>query len=99
MVCVVVSLLLKRNIGVLFGVLRYPRSDAPPPFFFACYVCVSLCCLVVSAMLCFETERHSASRQHNWKQLDNTNIHNHLGFLDRSGHFFIQVAPQLSSRG
>jgi hypothetical protein len=34
MVCVVVNLLLKRNIGVLFGVLRGPRSDAP---FFACY--------------------------------------------------------------
>jgi hypothetical protein len=33
MVCVV-PLLLKRNIGVLFGVLRGPRSDAP---FFACY--------------------------------------------------------------
>jgi hypothetical protein len=35
MVCVVVPLLLKRNIGVLFGVLRNPRSDVP--FFLACF--------------------------------------------------------------
>jgi hypothetical protein len=33
MVCVRVPLLLKRNIGVLFGVLSGPRSDAPPFFF------------------------------------------------------------------
>jgi hypothetical protein len=30
MVCVIVPLLLKQNIGVLFGVLRRPCSDAPP---------------------------------------------------------------------
>jgi hypothetical protein len=55
MVYVVVPLLLKWNIGVLFGALRRPRSDAPPPpFFFACYVSVSLCCSVASVMLCFE---------------------------------------------
>jgi hypothetical protein len=35
MVCVLVPILLKRNIGVLFGVLRGPRSDAP--FLLACY--------------------------------------------------------------
>jgi hypothetical protein len=29
MVCVIVPLLLKRKVGVLFGVLRGPRSDAP----------------------------------------------------------------------
>jgi hypothetical protein len=33
MVCDVVPLLLKRNNGVLFGVLRGPCSDAPPTFF------------------------------------------------------------------
>jgi hypothetical protein len=33
--CALVPLLLKRNNGVLFGVLRVPRSDAP--FFLACY--------------------------------------------------------------
>jgi hypothetical protein len=31
MVCIVVPVLLKRNVGVLFGVLRGPRSDVPPP--------------------------------------------------------------------
>jgi hypothetical protein len=36
MVCILVSLLLKRNIGVLFGVLRDPSSDAPH-FFLVCY--------------------------------------------------------------
>jgi hypothetical protein len=30
MVCVLVPLLLKRNIGVLFGVLRGHHSDDPP---------------------------------------------------------------------
>jgi hypothetical protein len=35
MVCVLVPLLLKRNIGVLLGVLRGPRSDAA--IFFPCY--------------------------------------------------------------
>jgi hypothetical protein len=35
MVCVRVPLLLKRNVGVLFGVLRGPRRDAP---FLAFYV-------------------------------------------------------------
>jgi hypothetical protein len=29
MVCVLVPLLLKRNVKVLFGVLRDPHSDAP----------------------------------------------------------------------
>jgi hypothetical protein len=29
MVCVIVTLLLNRKFGVLFGVLRGPRSDAP----------------------------------------------------------------------
>jgi hypothetical protein len=29
MVCVLVPLLLKRNIGVLFGVLRGSRNDVP----------------------------------------------------------------------
>jgi hypothetical protein len=35
MVHVRVPLLLKRNAGVLFGVLRGPRSDVP--FFLVCY--------------------------------------------------------------
>jgi hypothetical protein len=80
MVCVLVPLLLNRNIGVLFGVLRGPRSDFP--LFLACYdsayivwvymlslyfcdavfiwnlshpfLPVSLLCLVVSSLLCFE---------------------------------------------
>jgi hypothetical protein len=30
MIRVLVPLLLKRNVGVLFGVLRGPRSDVPP---------------------------------------------------------------------
>jgi hypothetical protein len=40
MVCVRVPLLLKLNFGVLFGVLRGPRSDARP-FFLACYGSIS----------------------------------------------------------
>jgi hypothetical protein len=35
MVCVRVPLLLKRNVGLLFGVLRGPRNEAPR--FFTCY--------------------------------------------------------------
>jgi hypothetical protein len=31
MVCVLVPLLLKRKVGVLFGVLSGPCSDTPPP--------------------------------------------------------------------
>jgi hypothetical protein len=34
MVCVRVPLLLKRNVGVLFGVLRSPRSDVTEFSFF-----------------------------------------------------------------
>jgi hypothetical protein len=41
MVYVVVSLLLKRNIGILFGVLRGPRSDAP--FFFFIFLVLYRC--------------------------------------------------------
>jgi hypothetical protein len=52
MVCVVVPLLLKRNFGVLFGVL----AVMPPFFFFACYGSVSLWCLLVSFLLCFEAQ-------------------------------------------
>jgi hypothetical protein len=40
MIRVHVPLLLKRDVGVLFGVLRGPRSDVP--FFLACYGSVSL---------------------------------------------------------
>jgi hypothetical protein len=39
MVCVLVPLLLKQKVGVLFGVLRGPRSDA---LFLACYDSISL---------------------------------------------------------
>jgi hypothetical protein len=38
MVCVLVPFLLKRNIRVLFGVLRGPRGDAP--FFCLLWVCI-----------------------------------------------------------
>jgi hypothetical protein len=41
MVFVRVPLVLKRNVWVLFGVLRGPRSDAPTPFL-ACYGSVPL---------------------------------------------------------
>jgi hypothetical protein len=46
MVCVLVPLLLKRKVGVLFDVLRGPRSDAP--FFFSL---LCLCIVVLSS--CF----------------------------------------------
>jgi hypothetical protein len=46
MVCVLVPPLLKRNVGVLFGVLRGPDSDAHPPW--ACDGVVSLRCQIVS---------------------------------------------------
>jgi hypothetical protein len=50
MVCVRVPLLLKRKFGVLFSVLRGPRSDASPPFFsLLCF------CIVVRKM---ERTRH-----------------------------------------
>jgi hypothetical protein len=57
MVCIRVPLLLKRNIGVLFGVLRGPRSDVPPPFFFSLLWSVSLFCLVVSFLPRYEALR------------------------------------------
>jgi hypothetical protein len=49
MVCVCVPLLLKRNIGLLFGVLRGSRSDAPPPFLLVmvCIVVMSSCFLLI----------------------------------------------------
>jgi hypothetical protein len=47
MVCVLVPLLLKRNVGVLFGVLRNPRNDAPSFFslLWFCIVVMSSCFL------------------------------------------------------
>jgi hypothetical protein len=47
MVCVIVPLLLKRNIGVLFGVLTGPRIDAP-------FFCLLWFCIIVmsSCFLC-----------------------------------------------
>jgi hypothetical protein len=54
MVCVRVPLLLKQNVGVLFGVLRGPHSDIP--LFLACYDSVSLLYLAVSFLLCYEAE-------------------------------------------
>jgi hypothetical protein len=40
MVCVRVPLLLKRSVGVLSGVLRGPRSDAPLFFFSFLWICI-----------------------------------------------------------
>jgi hypothetical protein len=39
---------LKRIVGVLFGVLRCPRSDVPPPFFFLLwfYIAVMSSCFL-----------------------------------------------------
>jgi hypothetical protein len=51
MVCVLVPLLSKRNIGVLFGVLRNPRSDAP--FFNLLWICIVAMCSCF-LLLCFE---------------------------------------------
>jgi hypothetical protein len=43
MKCVVVPLLLKRNVGLLFGVLRSSRSNAfPPPFFWVLCFCIAV---------------------------------------------------------
>jgi hypothetical protein len=56
MVCVLLPLLLKRNIGVLFGVLRGPRNDAP--FFcllWFCIVVMSSCFLLLSFEALFLT--------------------------------------------
>jgi hypothetical protein len=53
MVCVRVPLLLKRNVGVLFGVLRVSRSDAP--FFSLLWFCIVVLSSV-SFLLCADTE-------------------------------------------
>lgn len=45
MVCVHVPCLLKRNVGVLFGDLRGPRSDAP--FFILLWVCIIVIQLII----------------------------------------------------
>jgi hypothetical protein len=50
MICLLVLLLFKRNVGILFGALRSPYNDAPPPFL-ACYSSVSLWCLVIFFLL------------------------------------------------
>jgi hypothetical protein len=51
MVCVIVPILLKRNIGILFGVLRGPLSDVPLFLFvMVLYRCdvqlLPLCCVL-----------------------------------------------------
>jgi hypothetical protein len=52
MVCVVVPLLLKRNVGVLFGALGGPRNDVP--FFCLLWFCICgvylfpFCCVMPS---------------------------------------------------
>jgi hypothetical protein len=54
MVCVRVPLLLKRDVGVLFGVPEVLIVMSPPPLFLAFCGSVSLRCLVVSFLLCYE---------------------------------------------
>jgi hypothetical protein len=50
MVCVLVPLLSKRTVGVLFGVLRFPRSDAAA--FLACYGSTIILCVLYTYCHC-----------------------------------------------
>jgi hypothetical protein len=91
--------LLKRSIGVPFGVLRGPRSDAPlpPPLFLASY---GFCIVVMSTCFRFAVLRGSVSdvRSHSLhKFIKNVIIFHHRFLVLRVSRFLVCSNSELIS--